>query len=155
MTGQDEREVLAGILIEHTRMNIERCRCGWSDLGRSHARHVADALIAAGFHLTPTVDESVLPGCSGRENCPAPAHQHGCLADTEGHCNEPEDHTAPTPTAEVKAEALDEFVAKVTGELAATRDEGIDLGEHYLYGMRSALMQATEYATRLRENGGA
>lgn len=54
MTGQDEREVLAGILIEHTRMNIERCRCGWSDLGRSHARHVADAILAEGFHLTPT-----------------------------------------------------------------------------------------------------
>ena len=40
---------VAEVLIEHTRVSIERCHCGWSDLGRSHAEHVAQALDAAGL----------------------------------------------------------------------------------------------------------
>lgn len=28
------------ILIAHSRNSIERCACGWADLGKSHARHV-------------------------------------------------------------------------------------------------------------------
>lgn len=35
-----------------------------------------------------------LAGCTGCEDCPAPAHQHGCFADLKGHCNEPESHPA-------------------------------------------------------------
>ena len=50
---------------------------------------------------------------------------------------------------EVKAEALREWVDDMTGDLAATKAEGIDLGRDYLHGMRSALMQATERADRL------
>lgn len=56
--------------------------------------------------------------------------------------------------AEVKAEALREWVEDVTGDLAATKAEGIDLGRDYLHGMRSALMQATERADRLAAEGG-
>ena len=36
---------VAEVLIEHTRVSIERCHCGWSDLGQSHAEHVARALV--------------------------------------------------------------------------------------------------------------
>lgn len=56
--------------------------------------------------------------------------------------------------AEVKAEALREWVEDMTGDLAATKAEGIDLGRDYLRGMRSALMQATERADRLAAEGG-
>lgn len=50
----------------------------------------------------------VLPGCTGSEDCPAPAHQHGCFADLQAHCNEPEAHPAEptTVTAEQKAQAV-------------------------------------------------
>lgn len=51
--------------------------------------------------------------------------------------------------AEVKGEALREWVEDVTGDLAATKAAGIDLGRDYLHGMRSALMQATERADRI------
>ena len=57
--------------------------------------------------------------------------------------------------AEVKAEALWEWVEDMTGDLAATKAEGIDLGRDYLHGMRSALMQANERADRLAAEGGA
>jgi hypothetical protein len=35
-----EREVLITVITYHYRDNIERCGCGWSDLGRSHPEHV-------------------------------------------------------------------------------------------------------------------
>lgn len=38
---------VASVLIEHHRSSIEGCRCGWADLGRSHAAHVA-AVLARG-----------------------------------------------------------------------------------------------------------
>lgn len=40
------------VLVEHTRIDIARCRCGWGsyagNLGESHARHVSKALFEAG-----------------------------------------------------------------------------------------------------------
>ena len=50
---------VAEVLIEHTRVSIERCHCGWSDLGQSHAEHVARALDAAGLLATPEHDAAV------------------------------------------------------------------------------------------------
>ncbi|PPG36320.1 hypothetical protein [Rathayibacter sp. AY2B5] len=40
--------------------------------------------------------DDACPGCDGSETCPAPAHQHGCFADTEGHCNDPGEHASRT-----------------------------------------------------------
>lgn len=37
------------MLLEHLRTGITGCRCGWSELGKSHPGHVAAALSAAGF----------------------------------------------------------------------------------------------------------
>ena len=36
------------VLVAHQRIDITSCLCGWSQLGRSHARHVADVLHASG-----------------------------------------------------------------------------------------------------------
>jgi len=54
----------------------------------------ADAILAAGW--TPPV-EGEQPGCTGAGNCPATAHTHGCYADTEGHCEHPEEHGWTSP----------------------------------------------------------
>jgi hypothetical protein len=35
------REVLVEVLVYHYRKDIRSCGCGWSELGRSHAEHVA------------------------------------------------------------------------------------------------------------------
>ena len=34
----------ASVLITNMRTRIEDCHCGWAELGKSHAQHVADAL---------------------------------------------------------------------------------------------------------------
>ena len=43
------RDRLAEVLIEHTRRDIGHCHCGWGvdtgHAGKSHAHHVADALL--------------------------------------------------------------------------------------------------------------
>ena len=49
----------AEVLREHTRVSIVRCHCGWSDLWRSHAEHVAQALDVAGLLVTPEHDAAV------------------------------------------------------------------------------------------------
>jgi hypothetical protein len=58
------------------------------------ARYDVPALIArvrtAEAALAALAD--ACPGCDGSGACPAPAHQHGCFADTEGHCNDPGEH---------------------------------------------------------------
>lgn len=36
------RGVLVGVLIYHQRKDITSCQCGWAELGKSHAGHVAD-----------------------------------------------------------------------------------------------------------------
>lgn len=50
---------VAEVLIEHGRDGIEGCRCGWAELGKSHAKHVAQAmsdkrLLRKGFEVTIT-----------------------------------------------------------------------------------------------------
>lgn len=44
--------VVADLLIEHSRYDITGCRCGWAELGKSHAEHVAKELDAAGLLAT-------------------------------------------------------------------------------------------------------
>ncbi len=41
--------VAADVLIQHARFDITGCRCGWAELGKSHAVHVAKELDAAGL----------------------------------------------------------------------------------------------------------
>ncbi len=40
---------VAALLIEHARYDIRGCHCGWAELGKSHAVHVAKELDAAGL----------------------------------------------------------------------------------------------------------
>ena len=71
-------------------------------------------LLAYGLHPTPDVDViagDTQPGCTGDYECPAPAHQHGCMTDTEGHCNEPEEH--PTPDADARSALATEGRARL------------------------------------------
>lgn len=42
------RRLAAAILVAHQRRDISGCMCGWSELGRSHAAHVAAVLDGAG-----------------------------------------------------------------------------------------------------------
>ena len=42
--------------------------------------------------LAIPADEAPCPGCTGSDDCQAPAHQHGCFADLLGYCNEPSAH---------------------------------------------------------------
>lgn len=40
-----DREVLTTVLVYHQRKTIDSvygCACGWADLGKSHAEHIAD-----------------------------------------------------------------------------------------------------------------
>ncbi len=37
-----DREILTTTLVYHQRRNSSSCHCGWSQLGASHAEHVAD-----------------------------------------------------------------------------------------------------------------
>lgn len=37
-----DREVLAKVVIYHHKVSIEGCLCGWSNLGESIGKHVAD-----------------------------------------------------------------------------------------------------------------
>ncbi len=41
--------VVADLLVQHARYDIRGCRCGWAELGKSHAVHVAKVLDAAGL----------------------------------------------------------------------------------------------------------
>lgn len=36
------RDVLVDVVVHHWRESIKGCSCGWSELGRSWAEHVAD-----------------------------------------------------------------------------------------------------------------
>lgn len=43
----EHHQLLVAVLIAHQRRDIKGCNCGWSDLGKSHAVHVADMYAAA------------------------------------------------------------------------------------------------------------
>ena len=49
----------------------------------------------SGWPVAASEVEGTQPGCTGDYECPAPAHQHGCLTDNLGHCNEPGEHSEP------------------------------------------------------------
>lgn len=42
------RNLATAVLIAHQRKDITSCLCGWAELGKSHAAHVASILDAAG-----------------------------------------------------------------------------------------------------------
>lgn len=42
------RRLAASILVAHQRKDAATCLCGWSELGHSHAEHVAEILDLAG-----------------------------------------------------------------------------------------------------------
>ena len=42
------RRLASAVLVAHQRRDAGSCLCGWSELGRSHAGHVAEVLDAAG-----------------------------------------------------------------------------------------------------------
>lgn len=42
-----DHEVLVTVLVYHQRMDERRCGCGWGELGRSHAEHVAQVYEAS------------------------------------------------------------------------------------------------------------
>ena len=37
-----DRDVLVDVFVYHFRRDSASCGCGWAELGRSHAAHVAD-----------------------------------------------------------------------------------------------------------------
>lgn len=37
-----DREVLTTVLVYHQRASVQFCACGWGELGKSHADHVAN-----------------------------------------------------------------------------------------------------------------
>lgn len=42
------RRLAAAVLVAHQRRDSTACLCGWSELGHSHAEHVAQVLHVAG-----------------------------------------------------------------------------------------------------------
>ncbi len=52
MSENPELDAVAMLLIEHARYDIVGCHCGWAELGKSHAQHVAQVLDAAGLLAT-------------------------------------------------------------------------------------------------------
>lgn len=38
-----DRETLVTVLVHHQRLDSQRCLCGWDELGKSHAEHIASA----------------------------------------------------------------------------------------------------------------
>lgn len=42
-----DRDTIAEVLVEHQRLSMRACGCGWDKLGQSHSYHVADAVVAA------------------------------------------------------------------------------------------------------------
>lgn len=44
------------ILVAHQRQTIRSCLCGWSELGRSHARHQVQMLREAGLLVDEAPD---------------------------------------------------------------------------------------------------
>ncbi len=46
-------DTAAAVLVAHQRRDIRSCLCGWSELGRCHARHQVAMLRAAGVLADP------------------------------------------------------------------------------------------------------
>ena len=43
------RQAVAALLVVHSRKDVSSCLCGWDELGKSHADHVAAELERAGL----------------------------------------------------------------------------------------------------------
>jgi hypothetical protein len=61
------------VLVAHQRMNMRSCGCGWDDLGRSHAEHVAAALASARALRGEVVVR--LADVEDAISCPTPLHR--------------------------------------------------------------------------------
>jgi hypothetical protein len=55
-SGTTTDEKAEAVLVAHQRYDIKGCLCGWSELGRSHARHVVAKLREAGVLNDAPVD---------------------------------------------------------------------------------------------------
>lgn len=49
----DLKDQITEVLVRHQRKNSRECLCGWGHLGRSHAAHVADAVLTV---VTPKLE---------------------------------------------------------------------------------------------------
>ena len=58
MTEATYLNLTAAVLVAHQRVNMTACLCGWADLGRSHAVHVARVLDHAGALRRVTEEQS-------------------------------------------------------------------------------------------------
>ena len=100
---------------------------------------------------TPTVDEvrGVYVASGFRENLP---HSHQSLAEWRAEF----DRWLVRVRAEAQVQALTEFVADVTDQVALTDNaEGREWApEDYRHGLRSALMQALDRADRIAREAG-
>lgn len=71
---------------------------------------LTDAVVAAIVDETDALARAAragaLPGCDGSLACPAPAHEHGCHADTLGRCDEPSEHVAAAADSGDPVQAL-------------------------------------------------
>jgi hypothetical protein len=99
----------------------ERTSLTWEDNFEKAERALVAALpyLAAHDAEVARVPEGTRPGCTGADDCRAPAHVHGCYADTEGHCDAPEDHAEAARAVRVLPSAED-----VARALAEAYDDG-------------------------------
>lgn len=58
-------EMAEAILVAHQRHTIRSCLCGWSELGRSHARHQVAMLREAGLLKDEVPESPLFPDTSG------------------------------------------------------------------------------------------
>lgn len=105
----------------------------WGRLNAPAAAVMDREALSDAFLVDLTQHEGTLPGCTGAAECPAPAHEHGCFADTEGHCSDPSDHlsqhvslSAEEATREAMTDVLSIAVDEdwPVGLLASLRDLG-------------------------------
>ncbi len=89
-----DRAVLVEVVIYHHKPRIEGCACGWAEIGRSWAEHVADVYEAsvAARAARPVVDlDAPEPPRRGKAK---PPHVSRCATGDGGTCNCPGDYCA-------------------------------------------------------------
>lgn len=166
MTGQDEREVLVATLIGHPWLAVDGFWAMFQGVcpacpglqieggsnSPAHAEHLADAILAAGFHLAPTAISC--------QWCDAVA-TGTALSVTDGmrwpSCGHGVDFIATTrnDVAEVKAEALEEAAREVRPKEPTFDISDYSYGAIQVNALHYAADRLESIATHLRETGGA
>lgn len=63
-----DRTVLVAILIFHQRTEDSKCRCGWGELGHSHAVHVAkvyeDLMMDRNYYIIKGINSEDVTACN-------------------------------------------------------------------------------------------